>query len=83
MSEKGGLGGLALLEEVHHMGWALKFQKPTPGLVCVYLCTCLSVSLSLCLLPVNQDVKLPVTALASCFPAHCHTTHHENSGLTL
>jgi hypothetical protein len=25
-----GLGGIALLEEVFHWGWALRFQKTTP-----------------------------------------------------
>ena len=25
-----GLGGVALLEEVCHCGWVLRFQKPTP-----------------------------------------------------
>lgn len=29
-----GLGGVALLGEVCHRGWALKFQKPLPGPEC-------------------------------------------------
>ena len=43
-----GLGGVALLKEVYHWGWDLRFQKPTPGQ---------SFSLSFSL-PVDQGVAL-------------------------
>ena len=38
--------GVALLEEVCHWGWALRFQKSMPGPV------------SLCMVPVDQDIKV-------------------------
>ena len=42
-------GGVALLEEVCHWGWALKFQKPLPRPVCQDQSVCLSLSLGLLL----------------------------------
>jgi hypothetical protein len=56
------LGNVALLEEVCHWEWALRFQKPMLGPVS--LCLCLSVYVSVCL-PVclaHQVVKLLTTA---------------------
>ena len=41
------LGNVALLEEVCHWEWALRFQKPMLGPVS--LCLCLSVYVSVCL----------------------------------
>ena len=41
---------MALLEEVCQ--WALRFQKPTPGL-CVCVCVCVRVSV-----PMDQDAAL-------------------------
>lgn len=63
------LGGVAFLEKVCHGGWALRFPKPTPRPVFNYLC----------LLPVDPDAKLSVTAPVPSPSAPCHDGH----GLTL
>jgi hypothetical protein len=60
---RGGLEGVALLEEVYHFGWTLRFQKPMLGLV--------SFSLQF----VDQDVssqlllQCPVCLSAALLPA--------------
>lgn len=48
-----------------HLGWALRFQRPTPG----------SVSLSLRLVPADQHGRVSATALAPCLFAVCHYDH--------
>jgi hypothetical protein len=50
---------VALLEEVCHWDWALRFQKLKPGLEVQ----------SLFLLPVDQDVELSAPSPAPCLPA--------------
>lgn len=54
----GRIKGEALLEEVCHWRWALRFQAPSQAQ-----------SLSLCLLPEDQDVKFSATALGPYWPA--------------
>ena len=49
---------VALLDEVCHLGWALRFQKAKPGLVLLPT------------LPVDQEVALPY--FASITGACCH-----------
>ena len=55
------------VEDLSHWGWALRFQKSTPGLV------------ALCLLPMDQDEKLSATAPGPCLSA----SHREDNGQTL
>ena len=71
MKELEGLGGMALLEEVLYLGWALRFQNPMPG----------PVSLSLFLLPVDQDKELSATSPAPCVPAACPVPCQDDYGL--
>jgi len=49
------------------LGWAFRFQKSTLG----------PVSVSLCLLPEDQELNLSATSLATCLPA-CHPDLHHN-----
>ena len=60
--------GVILLEEVFYWGRALRFQKPK---------TC-PVSISLCLLLWDQDVKFSATVPALCMSA----SHKYDHGLT-
>jgi hypothetical protein len=67
---------VALLEEVYHWGWPLRFQKLKSGLVahCLFL------------LPAGHadpDGKLSATSLAPSLPAHHHASHHDYNGLNL
>lgn len=64
-----GLLGVSLWEEVCHQEWVLRFQNPKPG----------PVSLSLCFLIMDQDIKLLGTAPVSCLFA----PHHDDNGLIL
>ncbi|EDL00606.1 mCG1042685, partial [Mus musculus] len=63
-----GSEGVALLEEICHWGWALRFQKSMPGS-----------HLFLCLLPTDKDAKLSATSPAQHLPASCH----DENGLNL
>lgn len=51
--------GVILCEEVYHCGTALRIQKLKSGLMVHYLF----------LLPVDPDVELPASSLASCQPS--------------
>lgn len=56
-----GLGGVVLLKNVIHLGWAVRFQKPTPFPVC-----------SLALFPVyGSDVK-DLSCCSSTLSTCCH-----------
>ena len=67
-----GLGGVALVEEVCHWGWALVFQKHMPS----------PESLSLPA-PVDPDAELSATSPAPCLPECSHAFHHDNNRLNL
>jgi hypothetical protein len=62
--------GVALLEEVCHWGWALRFQKLQPN----------PMAHLLFLVPVNQDVELSATTAAPRLHAHCHAFCHDDYG---
>ena len=62
------LGHMALLEEVCHWRWALRFEKP---------------SVSFFLLPVDVDVELSTTSPVPCLHACHHASHHDDNGLNL
>jgi hypothetical protein len=64
-----GLEDVALLEEVCHWEWALRFQKLIPG----------PVSLSL---PVDQDIKFSATTLPPSLHVCCHVPFYDDNGLT-
>jgi hypothetical protein len=61
-----GLQGVALLKEVCHCGWALRFPKPTLD----------PESLFFSPLPIVQDLKLSATApalrMSACYHPSCH-----------
>jgi hypothetical protein len=75
--------GVALLEEVCHCGGGFW------GLICLS-CAQHGIAVSSwqpeedypLLLPVDQDVEL-LAPPTPCLPAHCHASHHDNSGLNL
>ena len=71
--ENGIIGGVALLEEVCHRGWALRFKKLKPD----------PVAHSLFLLPLDPDVGLSDTSLAPSLPACHHASHYDANGLHL
>lgn len=66
------VGGLALLKEVYHWMWPLRFQMLNPD----------PVSFILFLLLADSDVELSAPA-APCLPVHCRATHHDDVGLNL
>lgn len=70
---RSGLVGVAvaLLAEVCHWGWVLRFQMLKSGPV------------SLFLLPADTDVALLAPSPAPCLLTHNHASHHEDHGLTL
>ena len=59
--------GVALLEEVCHWGWALRFQKPMPGPTSLPAAW-------------RVDVTLSSASPAPCLPV-CHHTSHCDNGL--
>jgi hypothetical protein len=64
---------VALLEEVCHWGWALRFQmlnQASPGGV-------------LFLLSLDPDVDLSATSPAPCMPVCYHATCHDSNGLSI
>lgn len=67
-----GLGGVALLDDVCHWGWALGFQKLKLG----------PVALSF-LLPGNLGLELSATSAALCLYLCYHASNHDDNGLSL
>ena len=67
------LGGVALLEEVRHWGWALrsKVLKPSP------------VSPFLFMMSSDVDVELSAPSLAPYLAARCLASYHDDNGLNL
>ena len=59
--------GVALLEEVYHCGWALRFQMPKPGPVSLLL---------------SVDLELSAS-LAPCLPAYSYASYHDTNGRNL
>jgi hypothetical protein len=62
-----GLRGVALLEEVCHWGWTLRFQNPMLN----------PESLPL---PMDQDVVLSYCSKSACLPLY---SHYDDNGLNL
>lgn len=58
-----GLGGTALLEEVHHRGWALRLKTTlaTPGSLCLQCA-------------VGKDVSSRLSASVAMFAVRCHVS---------
>lgn len=67
------LGDMALLKEVCHWQWALRFQKFKPG----------PVAHSFFLGPANPDIELSATSPAPCLPVCHHAFHRDDNELSL